>query len=558
MKINLLKNRSARGRIIALATVLGIIALFLLNILMKHVGLYGSVYVDMTPEGLYTVSELMREECSFIDELDDGEKEVKITFCSDPDTLTASEITRVPYLMALKLDSYFENLTVETVNVTYNPTAVAEYKTTSLSTVRPSDVIISYGDKYRVVNATGFWRTVSGELYAYAGEYRLASLIISVTAVEKPSAYFVTNHGETYYDEAKKDSEMSLKTAYLYDLLTESGMEVKTLDLEQDEIPEDCVLLIINNPRSDFICDPERFDEYAYVSETEKLDRYLAKGNGSVMITRDYAIENGTLKNFDEFLYEWGFSFSTSLVSDEENSLANEEGTYTDLIGVYDTNENSYGYAIYGEYASLSSAPLMVFPNTGYVECSFGDKWSGPEAGTYSTSRNYAPFFYTSPNASAHELGKEGGYTDLDRRGVMHLAAVTTRLELDSYTGTDKYSYVFCANSPDFLSSEVLGEASFANYDILSTLIVNMVRTEDYASIELGGLSQNSKNNMFGKVLWRPEMSQTDVFVQATPPILVWHGLSAGDAIGITVGLMAIPVAVIAAAIYVRLRRRFL
>ncbi len=557
MKINLLKNRKQRGKIFALITLVGIVGLFLLNILMKHVGLYGSLYLDMTPEGLYTVSEAMREECAFIDELEDGEKEVRVIFCSDPDTLIGSQMTRVPYLSLLKLDAALENLSVETVNITYNPTAVAEYKTTSLSTVSPTDIIISYGDKYRILNAASLWYKVSGEYYSYNGEYRLASLLVSVTAVEKPKAYFVTNHGERYYDIEDPESAMSLETAYLYDLVVERGMDVGLLNLAEEDIPEDCVLLIINNPSHDFTVPDGKLGEYSYESETDKLDRYLVKTSGSIMVARDYS---RPLENFDDFLYEWGFAFGTSLVSDEGGSLQNEEGTYTDIIGVYDTSEDSYGYSIYGNFASLSSAPLTVIPNTGYVECSFGDRWSVPEAGTYSTSRNYAPLFYSSPDASAHELSAGGGYTDLDRRGKMHLAAVSTRLELDSYTRENKYSYIFCVNSPDFFSSEVLGEPSYANYDVMSSLISNMVRTDGYASIDLGGLSQNSKN-MFGKILYQSDISATDVYAtdkSTGKQVLVWHGLSSSDAIGITVGLMLIPLAVAVAAVAVRIRRKFL
>ena len=508
MKINLFTNRKQRGKLFAIITLVGIVALFLLNVLMKHVGLFGSVYLDMTAEGLYTVSEAMKEECSFIDELDDGEKQLKVIFCSDPDTLIGSLMTRVPYLSLLKLDSYFENLSVETVNVTYNPTAVADYKTTSLSTVSPTDIIISYGDKYRIVDLSTLWFKASGEYYSYNGEYRLASLFVSVTAVEKPMAYFVTNHGEAYYDAEKPESEMSLDTAYLYDLIVERGMDVGLINLAKEEIPDDCVLLVINNPRTDFTVPDGKLGEYSYLSETEKLDRYLVEKSGAIMVARDYA---NPLGNLDDFLYEWGFDFGSSLVSDEENSLQNEDGMYTDIIAVYDTDENSYGAAIYGDFTALSSAPLTVIPNTGYVKCSFGDGWSVPEAGTYSTSRNYAPLFYSSNDASAHELSAGGGYTDLDIRGQMHLAAVSTRLELDSFTRENKYSYVFCVNSPDFFSSETLGEPSYANYDIMSSLVSNMVRTDDFASIDLGGLSQNSKN-MFGKILNRSDISSTDVY----------------------------------------------
>lgn len=557
MQINLLKNKNHRGKLFALITLLGIVGIFLLNILMKHLGLYGSIYLDMTPEGLYTVSEEMREECAFIDELDDGDKEVRVIFCSDPDTLVASQLTRVPYLSLLKLDFYLDNLTVETVNITYNPTAVAEYKTTSLSTVSPSDIIISYGDKYRILNAASLWYKAGGKYYSYNGEYRLASLLVSVTAVEKPMAYFVTNHEERYYDITAPESEMSLETAYLYDLITERGMDVGYLNLAEQDIPDDCVLLVINNPRLDFAVPGDKLAEYGYESETDKLDRYLVETSGSIMIARDYAL---TLRNFDDFLYEWGFDFSTSLVSDEGGSLQNEDGTYTDIIGVYDKDEDSYGYSIYGSFASLSSAPMTVIPNTGYVKCSFGDRWSAPEAGTYSSSRNYAPFLYSSPDASAHELSAGGEYTDLDRRGQMHLAAVSTRLELDSFTNENKYSYVFCVNSPDFFSSDVLGEPSYANYDVMSALISNMVRTDGYASIDLGGLSYNSKN-MFGKVLWQSVINPNNVFKTDKDTgrrELVWHGLSTGDAIGITVGLMLIPLAITAVAIVVRIRRKFL
>ena len=46
-------------------------------------------YIDMTPEQLYTVS----DEC--IDLLDDVDKDVKILFCSDPDTLNDTNTSRL-------------------------------------------------------------------------------------------------------------------------------------------------------------------------------------------------------------------------------------------------------------------------------------------------------------------------------------------------------------------------------------------------------------------------------------------------------------------------------
>ena len=76
MKNTLFKGKSKRTRIFTVITLVLIVALLAVNYLLTHVGLHKSVYVDMTPEGLYTLSSAMAEECAFVDKLDetDGDK----------------------------------------------------------------------------------------------------------------------------------------------------------------------------------------------------------------------------------------------------------------------------------------------------------------------------------------------------------------------------------------------------------------------------------------------------------------------------------------------------
>ena len=562
MKNNFLKSKSNRQRLFALISVCGVVLLFGLNLLLTYLGVQKSLYIDTTPEGLYTLSDNMKSECAFIDdELGENGKRVKITFCADPDTLIASEVTRVTYFMALQMAEYFDNVEVETVNVTYNPTAVAAYKPTSLSTISPTDIIISYGDRYRIVGANGFWVTADGELYAYNGEYRLASIIMSVTAKNRPAAYFVTNHGETYYDTENPESESSRNAAYLYDLLTERGLEVKTLDLsdpEIKEVPSDCVLLVINNPTSDFEYDESRLGEYGYISETEKLDRYLVADYGSVIVTKDYAV---TLPNFEKFLTEWGFSLGSSLVEDEGSYLESAGGDYGTIVGVYDDDEEGYAQAIYGEYAQLASAPSMVFKNTGYVKPIYDIGTSFPEDGSSAVSRNYAPFFFTTDMAKAYAADEDGSYVLLERANeALHLAAVCTRLELDTYTAEYKYSYLFCANSADFFSNELLGNASYANYDIVSSLVENMVRTDEYASIDLGGISVNS-SSYAGKVFLDTSILTTATYAYDSTvgeDVLIYRGMTDGALISLTAALLAVPLCVAVLGVVVMVKRRFL
>ena len=414
MEQNLYKAKRRQGKVVALISAAAILLLFGLNLLLAYVGIQRTIFVDTTYEGLYTLTDLMKDECSYVDEKLAEGKRVKITFCADPDALIGYEITRAVYFMSLQLANTFENIEVETVNVAYNPTAVSMYKPTSLSDIVSGDVIISYGDedhvdRYRVVSCNNFWVSMSGEIIAFNGEYKMASLIKSVTAVDRPKAYFTVGHGETYYDSQNPDRAENVDAAYLQDLLTDRGLETRTIDLSAvDKIPDDCVLLVINNPTEDFKADATRFDEFNYVTETEKIDRYLINNHGSLMVAKDFERE---LPLLEEFLFEWGFEFESALVKDSVNNIADVNDTNTQIVGSYNTDEDGYGMGIYSEYASMGSAPRFVLTNTGYIKCAYGVTDTSPENGTGSVFRIYSPLFFASDEASAYTKNENGEIT---------------------------------------------------------------------------------------------------------------------------------------------------
>ena len=541
----------------AIITLVGIAILIGLNLLLSLVGHSRSVYVDLTPEGLYSVTDRMEKECSFIDEME-GDKKLKIIFCSDPDNLASNMITRVTYFMALKLENMFDNIEVETVNVNFNPTAVAKYKATSLTTISASDVIVTYGDRYRIAGAQSFWTTGdSGNYFSYNGEYKLATLIRSVTLANEgnPAAYFVTGHGETVYDEAALESEGTAKSEQFRNLLIDRGLRVKTIDLSKvDEIPLDCALLIINNPTEDFVADADRLDEFFYVSEIEKIDRYLTKNQGALMVAKD---NDKKLTSLDAFLSEWGFTFSDSTVkvpTGVSGALTDAE-KMTDVISAeYIKDTESYAYAIYSAFASLSSAPKTVFSNAGYIECSFGATDSVTEPGSLDIAKVYSSFL-TSPLSSVPYsdggAGEEGSYD---------LAAVTTRTVFDSVTAEYTYSYVFCANDGDFFSNELLGNASYANFEIMSALINNISRVDDYASSDLGGTSLNTLY-FGGKQLVSTALSEynTDIFSTDGQEIIgINYGINTTAKVVITLVVAVAPVTALVMGFIIFFKRKYM
>ena len=570
----LFTGKSKRTRIFTVITVLGLAVILALNLILTHFGHYNTIFFDMTPEGLYTISDAMEAECNDIlaeMKANEADKKIKITFCTDPDYLVSSSTARHTYFMALKLqDKYPDMVEVETVNVFLNPTAVSQYKTTSLSTIQSNNIIFSYGGRYRITTFDYFWVNGSSGAEYYNGEYRVASIMKSVAAIAQPAAYFLTDHGETYYDPENPESAMSLETAALASLLVERGLEIKLLDLSSVErIPDDCSLLIINNPREDFTYDESRLDELAYVTDTEKIDRYLVMKQGAIMVAKDYETKLPVLENF---LYEWGFKFSDSVLVDRESSIAESEGvnTGTQIIASYNTDEDSYGYTLYGKYADLTSAPLTVFSDAGSVECAFRESISSGEPGNSYASRNYASFLTTSSTAQRYlrdENGEIGSYVD-GTPGTYDLAALIIRNELDNVENVDTNSFIFCVNSKSFFGSELLGNSSYANYDIVSAVVENISRVDKYADMDLGAPSDNSAS-LGGKYVIPVTMSETDTTIYSNkyvddntdnPRIVIKenHGIGTTDKVVITCVVLAIPLALGIYGAVVCIRRRYL
>ena len=556
--MKILKGKSKRAIVFSIITIALIIVLLSVNVLATYYGGLTNAYLDLTPEGIYTLTAKMKEECSFVDELGktDGEKCVKITFCADPDLLVESQLTRPTYYMALELQKKFDNIEVETISLIANPNALAKYKTTSLSTFSSSDIIVSYGDRYRIVSASYFW---VGDYEAYDGEYTLATLIKSVTAIEQPAAYFVTGHGELVYDDTDLESEGTKATTKLYELLRAQGMKVGVINLLDEDIPKDAALLVINNPREDYKIDKAGLSSSKYLSEIGKIEQFLINEQGALVVARDYD-KSLSLSNLDAFLYEWGFSFGSSVVADPEGNYKGED---TDIVAVYDTDEESYAYQIYGDYAGVGTSAKTVVSNAGYISTSFIENNYVNEQGTSKVVRRYFSFLKSPETSNSYVYTDENGYdgrTYIDKKGSLDIAAVSARQEFDSVIAERTFSFVFCASSAEFFSNELLGNEAYANYDITSALINNISRVDVYASTDLGGTSLNSSSYL-GKPIIETTLQEDDYEVidyRTQTTVGTKSGIGNGEKITFTIIFSLVPLTALSLGIYVLIKRRFL
>lgn len=102
----------------------------------------------------------------------------------------------------------------------------------------------------------------------FKGEQVITNAIIEVTEAAKPKLYFLSGHREADYDgqNAQNPEELGFVTK----LLRQKNYDVEKLDLlkrEKRDVPEDCTVLIIANPK-------DKFDD----GELSAIETYLKNG----------------------------------------------------------------------------------------------------------------------------------------------------------------------------------------------------------------------------------------------------------------------------------------
>ena len=177
--------------------------------------------------------------------------------------------------------------------------------------------------------------------------------------------------------------------------------------------------------------------------------------------------------------------------------------------------------------------------------------------------RVFTPFLYSSSDSLAYAKSALGEYVDLAAEGKQVVAALGSRKTVNTSSGVETFSYVFCTTSPTFFSTDYLGNSSYANFDIVSALVQNICRLDTFADDSLGGQSYNG-TRFLGKQLVdtaiREGDSSEEIFVSddGMKEVVVTYGLTAPRRNWILAVIIAIPVAVGAVGVVVCVKRKYL
>ena len=498
MKIeNGLKRKLRYGSASVGFAALVIAAVILLNVAFGALCSGQLWFIDMTPiakkapSTLYTLSPVAKQMLGeAIDSANANREEneepvkVDIIFCNDPDMLCKSEMMRYIYYTALEMQkAYPETICVSTRDVWNNPSSVDEFRTNSYSTIHQSHVIVSSGTEFRVYSYRAFFTfdtATDAEPWAYSGEKNFIKGITAVTRAEAPICALTVNHGEPFATEAGR-----AEYSEFLNVLDNAGYKTVFLDLETQEIPENCRLIVTFDPQKDFVT-----DFYGgTVSELKKLDAFLEKAY-SFMVFAD--ADTPRLRNLEEYLEEWGIVFSreasaTYEVVDPSNSL---DGVGATMIGQYEPE--GLGGQLTEDMREKGASPKVVFGNAVAIEYSptyqltyqLADEESGTGAYTfasyYKNNKTRALYDVFRTGSSAYAYAKENGnrLTDADGKDMIVDTAANYRLmtitrhlrtvsEGQGYTNVYDNSYVCAVGSTEFASNAVLSTNAYGNTDVL-------------------------------------------------------------------------------------------
>jgi hypothetical protein len=306
------------GSITIIFSVLFIAAAVVLNIFAGVVTEKAGLRFDLTDSRIYEISD---ETVRFLQ--NELNEEIRITVLSSEnyyiDVASYSPIREV----LLRYSSLSGGkIKIDYVDPYVNPEVVSKYNT--LGNINVRDIIIESDKRFKVLIPADLYaintdyETEETYISGLQAEQKLSSAIMYCIIDELPKALRVQGHGESNYTE-------------LNSLLISGNYVVDTINLSVNDIPDDCEMLIIAAPKSDFT-----------VEEVEKLDNYFdRKGNAMVF----YDISVPELPVFERFMSDWGVRYEKVLVADSQQMISHPTNIAPSLMShgmtesIYSTNQ---------------------------------------------------------------------------------------------------------------------------------------------------------------------------------------------------------------------------
>lgn len=278
---------------------------------------------DLSETGIFSVSDTSKEL------LKDLDKDVTVEVVAE----TGNIDSRIEKFISIYGD-LSSKLKVSYVDPVLHPEILTKYGISANSVVvsceeTGKNQVISFSDI--IVSQQNYYGYSSESEFDAEGQ--LTSAVAAVTSDNDKKIYMLRGHGESAISQE------------LGELLTKNSMTTSNLNLlETASVPDDCDLLIINNPTSDL-----GTDEYT------ELHNYLYQG-GNVLLLR--GVTDKELTNFDELMEDYGMTMVNSYIGDRDRYYQRAQSAFYffPVITSNDTNVETTSSILVGAVAGMTAS----------------------------------------------------------------------------------------------------------------------------------------------------------------------------------------------------------
>lgn len=332
-----LSPKAKRRLTSAAVTALVLVAVILLNALGMILTDKFSVFTaDITSNSAFNISDESRKLAAGVG------KKVTISFLASKNTYQSYDTYFKQAVSAAEQLSRESGgmISVEFIDLVQNPTFESKYPDETLTT---TDVIISCGDKYNLLAKEDMY-----EFDIYASDYQ----------------YITSSMAEQAFDEAimRVTSDVSTKVAlitndvgedfeYFVKVMKANNYEAVDVDIETDEMPSDCDIVILLAPMKDY-------SENA----AAKLEEFLRNDDkyGRTMIAIPYKNKTET-PNIDALMMKYGLAFGSGLAFDMDTDRLISDNYYAGILTTF-ASKNYSGTMTGSDYPILVSFSRPVVP----------------------------------------------------------------------------------------------------------------------------------------------------------------------------------------------------
>ena len=311
------RHSSRRGALSAAITALAVAVVILVNLLAAQLPEHWTQF-DLTDSGIYDISDTTRDYLADLDE------DVVIHVLADKDSLD----TRIVRFLAT-YEELSSHLSVEYTNPVVYPSVLTDYGVDS-NTIVVTCEATGRQESFSIDDIIGY-DIMSYYYYGsynetdFDGEGLLTSAVDGVLTDASRTIYQTTGHDETALSSTVET------------LLAKSHLSISSVNLlTNNGIPEDCDLLIINDPTRDLAAD-----------ELDMILEYLSTGG---QVIYNMAGADLSLPNLETLCATYGMDVAPGLIADTQRYYQNTPYWFFPLV------DNSVDVA-----SGLSSDATLLF-----------------------------------------------------------------------------------------------------------------------------------------------------------------------------------------------------